>query len=345
MYFEDFIDSVQKKIKRNQSTVQVVREKDVVKALLILNFIQYQNVEDVFLGCASLNILDAYVRQPTSLINHSYRKHIYNIIKGVEDVKLNNNLVDLKVYYNNESHMIFIVLGTFQFRFYTKGFQNKYQQVQNIDYIINDGFTKQKSANSIFHSALSNDMITNKTLNGMNLLCFVDDEIKLFETGNYYFEDGFLKKEDNYQKEYEKIDPLDKNYYRSKLLNCQDRPVIFTGKFSKIYDKHITFIWIRPYIKGVRTLTICNHINLLRTDVEKIYDIYSLIKKGTYFIIGRCVKYPNSNRMGVKLDMSIKPSPLIKKGSYTDLPDDIIAKCHRFDIMEFERKTKIEQFF
>lgn len=67
-----------------------------------------------------------------------------------------------------------------------------------------------------------------------------------------------------------------KNYYRNRLVNYQNQPVVLSGKFKKVHDKHITFTTIRPYIKGIKTFTLCDHINLSRTEVESVIDIKML---------------------------------------------------------------------
>ena len=52
-----------------------------------------------------------------------------------------------------------------------------------------------------------------------------------------------------------------KNYMRVKLCEPRNEPVILIGTFKKVWPKHVTFTTIRPYIKGIQTITICTKLS------------------------------------------------------------------------------------
>lgn len=331
MTFRESVLSLYEITKTLQGEAEVVTEVDVVSAFVVLNYIDYENVADVFLGCSSLNLLNRYIKQPDSKINYTFRKHMHNFIKGIEDVGVKTKL---KVFFDEEDNLITFAFWIFQFSFHGVRFNDVVKNLQRGE-IEWDGIRKQMCAKTIFDFALQNEFISDKTLDGRSLKELVKNEIKLYETGGYRFIKGKLIRVKDNHKEIKQEDKYDKNYIRKKLYECQDRPVILIGTFAKVWDKHVTFTTIRPYLRGNNTLTICNHINLFRPDVEMVFNINDLIHGKKYYIIGRCKPYPNSDRMGVNLDVSIKPSPIIKVASKDNMPLDIFSKCHRFDLEEF----------
>ena len=46
-----------------QDPKEHVLESDVASAMILLNLISYKNVADIFLGCAAMNLINAYVNQ------------------------------------------------------------------------------------------------------------------------------------------------------------------------------------------------------------------------------------------------------------------------------------------
>jgi len=169
-----------------------------------------------------------------------------------------------------------------------------------------------------------------------------ENEVELYLDGKYKFINGQLIKIRDISYHEDKMDKDDKNYFRKKLCDCQDRPVVLTGIFKKVWDKHITFTTIRPYIQGCQTLTVCNHINLLRTDVEKVYDISKFERNRRYFIIGYCQQYfSNEDRMGIKLALDYRFSPLFRISDFYLMDKEVFSECHRFSIDEFlSRKNR-----
>lgn len=197
-----------------------------------------------------------------------------------------------------------------------------------------DGLRKQPYAKTIFDFALSSPYVTKETYGGNSLMHQIDEEINLYKAGKYKFHNEKLFKKGNFELAKDEDDKELKNYYRIKLCECNDRPVILTGKYKKTWDKHVTFITIRPYIDGVSGLTVCNHINLLRKDVEKCIEIKHLKEGNRYYIIGYCSIY-GDGRMGVRLASSEVYIPIFHVSECKKLPKDIISTCHRFSIESY----------
>ena len=84
----------------------------------------------------------------------------------------------------------------------------------------------------------------------------------------------------------EQIDLTDKNYFRIYLKEVANRPVIVSGKFKRLHDNHLTFTTIRPYIKGIHTKTICNHLNILREECQKYLDVNGMIQNKKFYLVG-----------------------------------------------------------
>jgi len=126
-----------------------------------------------------------------------------------------------------------------------------------------------------------------------------------------------------------------KNYVRQKLYECQDRPVIISAIFRRIWDKHITFTSVKPYIANIRVVTICDHINLFRPDVEKVLNIAELVKGQRYYIIGYCKPYLHADRMGINLAVNMGKNSVVRIDEFCRLPKDILNECHRFSIEDY----------
>lgn len=198
-----------------------------------------------------------------------------------------------------------------------------------------DGIRKQPYSKTIFYFALNNSCISNKTMKNENLRELIANEQNGLHRGEYKTVNGQFVKIKNIKYYLREENDYQLNYMRVKLLECQDRPVILIGKFEKVWDKHITFTMVSPYIKQMVTMPVCDHINLFRPDVEKVLNIDNLVKYDRYYIIGYCKKYPHNDRMGVNLAMNLGFSPIMRVQEFKTLPKDIFEKCHRFSIEEY----------
>ena len=131
---------------------------------------------------------------------------------------------------------------------------------------------------------------------------------------------------------------IDKNYYRLLLSKAGDKPIVLRGKYKRTWDSHVTFTTIRPYIEGVHTKTVCNHINILRSEVENQIDIETLVKNRTYFIIAYCHEYRDgSGRIGLSLASNTFERTLFIVDDIKYITDEVIDKCYRFNVEEFKR--------
>lgn len=315
-------------------------EEDVLTALVVLNFIDYKKVPDIFLACAAMNLLNAYAKTSSSKIGYQYKRHLIEVIKGIEDV---NQPKSILIGYDNTDNMQLLIVQfwSFQFSFQAQRLSGIVKQLLSRQVIEWDGIKKQPQAKAIFDFAFSRSWISDKTMFGADLHNFVEAEIQNFRRGNYSFEDGKLRKTANITYGSDMVDLFLKNYMRTKLLACTERPVILSAIYRKTWDKHITFTSVRPYIQGIKTITICDHINLKRTDVERVIDISDLIYGKRYYIIGFCEKYPKNERMGVRLATEYSFVPIFKIGDYRAFPKDILASCHRFSIEENIRDDQL----
>lgn len=319
---------------QERSEPERISEEDVIAAFVILNYIKYEKVPDIFLGCAAANLLNTYIKQENTKINYQFRRHLENILKGIEDV---NQTKTIKVFHegSKKSGLLMIVFWDFQFSFHAERVTSQISKIQYKNEIEWDGIRKQLCAKSIFSFALKSNWIKNETLEGCNLRELVEQEVLCYKEGGYKFIDGQLIKQKDivYGEKY--ADVYLKNHFREQLKQCSGRPVILTAKFKRIWDKHITFTTVRPYIKGCHTYTICDHINLFRPDVEKVYDITKLEINKEYYIIGFCTPYSDGERMGVKLAIDYEFEPLYSVDDFSKIPADIFSECHRFSVEKY----------
>lgn len=336
MGFKDELREFQRQVVllQGRECDEQIEHEDAVIALVVLNYIQYKKVPDLFLGCAAMNLLNTYVKQPKAKLNYQFRRHMQSLLKGFEDV---NQPKAVRVWHDDKNGMVFlmIVFWNFQFSFHGERMTEAVKNLAQSKVIPWDGIRKQLCAKTIFEFALSDEWLSNLTLNGADLQQVINQERACYHKGGYAFINGQIIKICDIKAAKDESNKYLKNYIRIRLCECQDRPVILIGTFKKVWDKHITFTTIRPYLQGTQTITICDHINLYRPDVEKALDISKLEKDRKYYIIGFCTPYPRSTRMGVKLATGYGFRAIFRIGEFAKMPDTIFSVCHRFGIDEF----------
>lgn len=313
---------------------EYIGEDDVVKAMIVLNLISYKNEADVFLGCASINLVNAYMKQKKPKLGYNFRRHLNNLLKGIDDIKQPQTI---QIIYDNSSNLqiLMVVICNFQFSYKFVYYSEQIRKIEAPNIIEWDGLQKQPYAKTVFDYALASPYITKETLGGNNLINKLNEELLLYKSGNYVFRNNKLIKKGMISVATNYVDKELKNYYRIKLLECNERPVILTGKFERIWEKHVTFSEIRPYIEGLSSLTtVCDHINLLLTDVEKYIELDALKKNKRYYIIGYCAEYGNG-RIGVNLATNNSYTPIFLMDNTKRIPRDILSTCHRFSIEEY----------
>jgi len=335
MGFKEELANFSDKIKELQTleVAEYISDVDALAALIVLNFIKYEKVPDIFLSVAALNMLNRYVKQPKSQIGYQFRIHIVNVLKGIEDINQKKSI--LVGYAPKRNNLLIIQFWDFQFSFQAEKMTEQVQNILSKNQLDWDGIKKQPCAKSIFEFALKSDWISNKTMKDEDLRELIHSEQVGYRKGEYKIVNGQFVKIKNIKYRLREGTDRQINYMREKLVECQERPVILIGKFARVWDKHVTFTMVSPYIKQMVTMPVCDHINLYRPDVEKIVDINSLVEYERYYIIGYCRKYPRNDRMGVNLAMDLGFSPLMRVQEFKRMPKDMFEKCHRFSIEEY----------
>ena len=334
MGFKDELAAFQEVVlKKQDDPIEIVTDVDALGALIVLNFIKYEKVPDAFLAVSALNLLNRYVKQKDSRIGYQFRIHLINVLKGIEDIAQRKSI--MLGYEASRDNLLIIQFWNFQFSFKSERLTEQVQKMLSKKNITWDGIKKQPCSKSIFQFALNSIWISNKTMMDENLLQLVQAEQIGLKRGDYKIVHSQFVKIKNIKYRMAEGTNYQKNYMRFKLCECQDRPVILLAKFEKIWDKHITFTMVSPYIKQLITMPVCDHINLYRPDVEKVIDITKFVPHERYYIIGFCKKYPNSDRMGIDLAMDLGSSPILRVQEFKKIPRSVFEKCHRFSIEEY----------
>lgn len=320
--------------KQHIEAYENIRDIDVVIALNILNYIEYLNIADIFLGCASVNLINTYVKQNNAKLNYEFRLHLINILKGIDKVGDDS----IKVVYDDSKQLkiLMIQIENFQFSFKFERLSQLISKLSRGNNILWDGIRKQVCAKTIFTFALKSTNISNLTRFGKNLRELINQEEENYNNGFYRFIKGQLIKTGNIKKGVDIENRWLKNYMRVKLCEPRNEPVILIGTFKKVWKKHVTFTTIRPYIKGVQAITLCDHINIYRKTLEKYINFNELVKNKKYYIIGYCKQYSNSNkRIGVVLAEDINKIPIMRIGELKKIEKDTFEKCFTFSIEEY----------
>ncbi|WP_027868839.1 hypothetical protein [Eubacterium sp. AB3007] len=336
MGFKDEIKSLSQTVIAMQENEEreYITDDEAIAAINVLNFAKYNKVPDIFLGCAAYNLLNVYVKQKTSGLSCSFHRFIREIIKGIEDV---NQPKTIRLAFDTSENLNLLIINfwDFQFSFQSMRLTDQIKNLLSNRLLTWDGIRKQKCAGTIFRFALDNSWISNTTLGGEDLRAFIEREISIYYEDGYSVKDGRFVKVKELQPAKDELDEHLKNYIRSKLYSCQDRPVIISGIFRKAWEKHVTFTSVKPFIPNTRVITICDHINLFRKDVERSIDINSLQFGERYYIIGYCRPYKRVDRMGVQLAVEEGFCPIFRMKDYSMMPVDIKSRCHRFSIEEY----------
>ncbi len=341
MDFYDEVEYIAEQLKLyppDYDNCDLISKEDVVSAFIILNYSCFNNDADIFLGCAAINLLNAYAKLVDSELGFHFWRHLNTIGKGIENLGRSENI---KVYYgeNDLEHRLIILFRDFQFGFRCEKNNELINKISEQAYLKWDGIEKRHYAKTILNHALVSAYISNVTLSGKDLRSMIKSEISDY-IDTYEFTNGELIKSRGDYVNFIDPDKYSKNYLRIKLHNYKDRPVIFTGIFKQIHDKYVTFTTIRPYIRACKTLTICDHINILRSDIESVYDISLFEKNRKYYIIGSSYPY-GYNRMGIKLATGYSFTPIIKAIDFAKIPESCFSECERINIDEFIKGNRI----
>ena len=154
MGFKDELFEFGLSLEKSDESDLVIKEEDVLTALVILNFIEYKKVPDIFLACASMNLLNAYARTGSSKIGYQYKRHLTEVIKGIEDIHQPKSIL---IGYDNTNNMQLLIVQfwSFQFSFQAQRLSSSIQQLISSKPVTWDGIRKQPHAKrfSILHLA------------------------------------------------------------------------------------------------------------------------------------------------------------------------------------------------
>ncbi len=136
---------------------EVVSVEDAVLAYAIIKGLTYNNVIDFYLGGASLNLLNTYVKQKDSLIDYRFKGHTRELIETLANKDIDNIRMDLQ----KDKGMKLLVIELYneiQFSFHNPTISEDLFRVLRKksakDGIKWDGVRKQKCAPTIFYQAV-----------------------------------------------------------------------------------------------------------------------------------------------------------------------------------------------
>lgn len=110
---------------------------------------------------------------------------------------------------------------------------------------------------------------------------------------------------------------LEKNYFRDELKRFfLDRglgsTILFTGKYKHTKGNWAVFTTIREYIHGKKTFTLCNHVNLVRTHVERHIALRPEMHSRKFYFWAKFVEYKHfgADRSGLRLAIEAERPPI-----------------------------------
>lgn len=342
---ESFVDTI-KRLSKNLMDLdderEVVLERDVVRAYSVLNFVKYESVADVFLGCAAVNLLNAYVKQGDAKIGYTFKSHLGAILNAIDQI----GSFLIKVGYDNADNMHLLQIDICGFQFSYKSIEKTGLVDEMAGKIPWDKIRKQCHAQTIFNYAVASPWLTNETLDGDALRTLVEDDAKDFDEGAFVFRSGRLFKILRLEHR-KKTHTALANYLREELRQARGELVLLEANFVKVWPLHITFTSVRPHISAVNSVVICDHINLLRKTVENYVDINSLVRGQTYFIVGYCVTYISGGdeRMGVNIATDLNHCPILPATQFNEISNDTLSRLYRFGIKEFMASKQRELLY
>ena len=93
---------------------EYITDYEAIAAINVLNFAKYNKVPDVFLGCAALNLLSVYAKQKDNSLSFNFRRLIFEVLKGIEDV---NQPKTIKLTFNNSDKLSLLIISFWDFQF------------------------------------------------------------------------------------------------------------------------------------------------------------------------------------------------------------------------------------
>lgn len=174
--------------KQKQGKPEFVEEITVAKAYIILYNIQLNNWADVYLFCASINLINTYVKQPNSKVGYAFKSRTHFLANTLAQNTFEGIKIDSKI---SPSNSLFIVdIYGIQFSFHNVRFDEEiWKRLKDYQAQIPwDGIRKQKCANTIFEVSYALKERTNLTKYSENLDDFINDIIEKYNEGIFILE-------------------------------------------------------------------------------------------------------------------------------------------------------------
>lgn len=140
------------------------------------------------------------------------------------------------------------------------------------------------------------------------------------------------------------MDMYEKNYRRALLYEligqAGNKPIIFTAKYKTTWGNRVSFSTLRPYIPGVKTKRICDHVNILRIDVEQYWTLRDMDFNHLFYLIGKPEIYYTKNvlRCGLHLVKNFSIPPIFAPHErHCYLTPRIIAQTYQVEPAAFKR--------
>ncbi|MCX5774910.1 MAG: hypothetical protein NTV44_00815 [Firmicutes bacterium] len=169
MNFEEYLATENIKFKETQT-----RDKEIVdylsmkKAFEYLEKLRYEDVPSIYLGCASVNLLNTYVKEVKKSISYQFKDHLREIIRGI--LAIHSPGITLDYQPSDEGNVLIIKIFSVQFSFHDIKLWAELEQAlgdsQIHEHIQWDGIRKQKCAMTVFASAFNKDFMPNVFLEG-----------------------------------------------------------------------------------------------------------------------------------------------------------------------------------
>lgn len=110
---------------------------------------------------------------------------------------------------------------------------------------------------------------------------------------------------------------LEKHYFRDELKRFfwergRESTILFTGKYKHTKSDWAVFTTIREYVHGKKTLTLCNHVNLLRIHVKQHIALLPEMHGRKFYFWANFVEYKHfgADRSGLRLAQEAPTPPV-----------------------------------
>ena len=148
---------------------EIVSADTAYEAYAIIKNIKIEDAGDALLYCASMNLLNTYVKQKNSEIGYGFK----NDIHYMTSVLLNLDIDDVYIDYQDAECLLVVQIFSIQFSFHYVKKKNEIIQLchsRHYKEMLWDGVRKQKCAVTLFQLARQNeDRICNLTYRGKSL--------------------------------------------------------------------------------------------------------------------------------------------------------------------------------